>query len=86
MGQPAPASPRGPGDGQNLWEGFSDRQSFSSSEPLQRLKALTPRHLDFEESWQNRAKNLPRDIEKELAYLENLLIRLDNYEETLEKT
>jgi hypothetical protein len=71
------------------WRRYSEQimwQSFSSSEPLQRLKALTPRHLDFEKSWQNRAKNLPRDIEKELAYLENLLIRLDNYEEILEKT
>jgi hypothetical protein len=67
------------------WRRYSEQimwQSFSSSEPLQRLQDLTPGHLDFEKSWQARAKKLPGDIEKELAYFENLLIRLDNYEET----
>lgn len=67
------------------WRRYSEQvmwQSFSSQEPVERLKALVPRHLDFEKPWQTRAKSLPGDIEKELAYFENLLARLDNYEET----
>jgi hypothetical protein len=73
----------------HTWRVFSEqimRESFSSLEPLERIKALTPRHLDFGQSWQKRAENLPKDIEKELAYLGNLLIRLDNYQEPPENT
>lgn len=60
-------------------------RSFSALEPLKRLRALTPHHLDFERPLKDRAEDLPRDIEKELAYLENLLSRLDNYEEPVDK-
>lgn len=60
---------------QSMWE------FFSSPEPLQWLKELRPRHLDFNKPWDARTKELPRDIERELAYLQNLLIRLDNYDE-----
>jgi hypothetical protein len=72
----------------HTWRVFSEqtmRQSFSSSEPLQRLKDLAPSHLNFKKSWQERAQDLPQDIEKELAYLENLLVRLDNYKELGER-
>jgi hypothetical protein len=64
------------------WRRYSEqvlRSSFSSSDPLKRLKDLEPRHLAFEHSWQNRARNLTQDIEKELAYLKNLLMWLNNY-------
>lgn len=64
------------------WRRYSEQtiwQSFSSPEPLQWLKDLVPSHLDFKRSWEVRAKNLPRDIEGELALLKNLLVRLDNY-------
>jgi hypothetical protein len=56
---------------------------FSSPEPLQWLKELRPRHLDFKKPWDSgtRTKALRRDIERDLAYLQNLLIRLDNYDE-----
>lgn len=58
--------------------------SFSSSEPLQWLKALAPNHLDFSKSAQYRAKKLRDDIDQELAYLENLLLRLGNYGEVIQ--
>jgi hypothetical protein len=57
------------------------RQAFSSLEPLQRLKALNPQHLDFTQSWEVRANALVPDIEHELANLRNLVQRLKNYPE-----
>ena len=66
------------------WRRYSEqsmREFFSSPEPLQWLKELRPRHLDFNKPWGARTKELPRDIERELAYFHNLLIRLDNYDE-----
>jgi hypothetical protein len=59
---------------QSMWE------LFSSSEPLQRLRELRPRHLDFDKRWEERASYLPQDIEKETQYLRNLLQRLDTYQ------
>lgn len=64
------------------WRRYSERilrESFSSPEPLQWLKDLVPRHLNFRQSWEVRAKDFSRDIEAELALLKNLLVRLDNY-------
>ena len=58
----------------------SMRELFSSSEPLQWLKELKPRHLDVGKPWEKRASHLRRDIEKETLYLHNLLQRLDNYQ------
>ena len=57
---------------ESMWE------LFSSSEPLQWLLELTPRHLDFDKRWEERASYLPRDVEKEMQYLRDLLQRLDN--------
>lgn len=57
------------------------RESFSTGQPLQWLKELRPQHLDFRKPWEERAKHLPTDIHQELRYLENLLGRLENYEE-----
>ena len=59
---------------ESMWE------LFSSSEPLQWLRELSPRHLDFDKRWEERASYLPRDVEKETQYLHNLLQRLDNYQ------
>lgn len=64
------------------WRQYSEQvlvQSFSTLGPLQWLKALRPRHLQFERPWRYRAENLPLDVEQELAFLENLLNRIDNY-------
>jgi hypothetical protein len=68
------------------WRKYSEQsmlEFFSSPEPLQWLKELRPRHLDFKKPWDSgtRTKALRRDIERDLAYLQNLLIRLDNYDE-----
>jgi hypothetical protein len=66
------------------WRQFSEqslRELFSSPEPLQWLKELKPRHLNFNEPWEARVKELSRDIERELAYFRNLLVRLENYDE-----
>jgi hypothetical protein len=72
------------------WRQISEqsmREFFTSTEPLQWLKELRPRHLDFNKPWDARAKELPRDIERELAYFQSLLSRLDNYaEETADKS
>jgi hypothetical protein len=57
------------------------RESFSAPEPLQWLDALSVRHLDFAQSWETRANALLPDIEQELAYLNNLSMRLNNYPE-----
>jgi hypothetical protein len=59
---------------QFMWE------LFSSSEPLQWLRELRPRHLDFNKRWEERASYLPRDVENEMRYLHNLLQRLNNYQ------
>lgn len=59
---------------ESMWE------LFSSSEPLQRLRELRPRHLEFDKRWEERASYLPRDVENETQYLQNLLQRLDNYQ------
>lgn len=59
---------------------------FTSPEPLQWLKDLRPRHLDFNKPWDAREKELPRDIQKELDYLQNLLIWLGNYDEETDDT
>jgi hypothetical protein len=59
---------------ESMWE------LFSSSEPLQWLRELRPRHLDFKKRWEERASYLPRDVEKETQYLHNLLQRLDNHQ------
>jgi hypothetical protein len=59
---------------ESMWE------LFSSSEPLQWLRQLRPRHLDFKKRWEERASYLPRDVEKEANYLHNLLQRLENYQ------
>jgi hypothetical protein len=68
----------------HLWRRRSEHsmvEFFSPPEPLQWLKELRPRHLDFNKPWDVRAKELPRDIERELAFFRNLLLRLDNYNE-----
>jgi hypothetical protein len=73
----------------HTWRQYSEqvlRQSFSTLEPLQWLKDLRPRHLQFERPWQDRAENLPLDIEQELAFLENLLNRMDHYDELARTT
>jgi len=57
---------------ESMWE------LFSSSEPLQGLRELRPRNLDFDKRWEERASYLPRDVEKEMQYLRDLLQRLDN--------
>jgi hypothetical protein len=59
---------------ESMWE------LFSSPEPLQWLRELGPRHLDFKKRWEERASCLPRDVEKETQFLRNLLQRLDNYQ------
>jgi hypothetical protein len=58
--------------------------SFTSTEPLQQLRDLTPNHLDFGKSVQYRAEKLPDDIKQEIAFLENLLHRLRNYGEVIQ--
>lgn len=68
------------------WRVYSEqimRQSFSTLEPLEWLKAIKPRQFDFNSSWKVRAKNLPQDTQRDLDYLENLLVRLDNYKELI---
>ena len=59
---------------ESMWE------LFSSSEPLQWLRELRPRNLDFDKRWEERASYLPRDVEKDIQYLHNLLQRLENYQ------
>lgn len=61
------------------------RESFSPPKPLRWLEDIAPRHRDFfsHPHWEDRAKHLPDDIGKDLAYLEDLLGRLDIYEVTL---
>jgi hypothetical protein len=59
---------------ESMWE------LFSSAEPLQRLREIRPRHLDFDKRWEERASYLPLDVEKETLYLHNLLQRLENYQ------
>jgi TIR domain len=69
------------------WRKYSEqsmREFFSSPEtegPLQWLREIKPRHLNFNLPRDVRTKELPRDIEREIAYFQNLLIRLDNYDE-----
>ena len=72
------------------WRQYSEQsmiEFFASPEPLHWLQELRPRHLDFNKPWEARKKELPKDIEKELNYFQNLLARLENYdEETSEKS
>jgi hypothetical protein len=57
------------------------RESFSPPRPLDWLPV--PRHIDHNQPrWEDRAKHLPDDYGKDLAYLEDLLGRLNVYEET----
>jgi len=59
---------------ESMWE------LFSSSEPLQGLRELRPRNLDFDKRWEERASYLPRDVVRDTQYLHNLLQRLENYQ------
>ncbi len=59
---------------ESMWE------LFSSSEPLQGLRKLRPRNLDFDKRWEERASYLPRDVVRDTQYLHNLLQRLENYQ------
>lgn len=66
------------------WRQFSEqllRDSFSTPAHLYWLKQLTPGNQDFTRQWPERAAALRKDIEQELAFLRNLLAKLDNYRE-----
>jgi len=66
------------------WRKYTEQslfEFFTSDEPLRWLKELRPRHLEFSAELQILAKELPQDVQNEVAYLQNLLERLDNYDE-----
>jgi hypothetical protein len=66
------------------WRQYSEqlmRDSFSTLQPLEHLKRLTPGHLNFGRPWRERAAELLHDVEQETAYFQNVLIRLSNYEQ-----
>jgi hypothetical protein len=66
------------------WRKYAEQsmvEFFSPPKPLDWLQELRPRHLDFNTAWDVRARELPRDIERELAFFQNLLFRLENYDE-----
>lgn len=58
-------------------------QSFSPSKPLKWLKKIPLSHKNYGDTWQRRGENLYRDMEAEIAFLRDLMARLDNYQEEL---
>lgn len=69
------------------WRRYSEqvlRDSFSTDDPLRRLQQqCRPGHLQFDKSWEYRAKQLPSDVAQEVAFCETLLGWIDNYDEML---
>lgn len=56
--------------------------SFSPLKPLKWLQKIPLLHKNYGAGWKQNAKDLQRDIETEMAFLQDLLARLDNYQES----